>query len=67
MQEYEKIKNMNRLSVTTIDLLYLMNEYEKKKKNKLKTEVIGHLVDQLQMIEKVTCGMYYFYVNLFNP
>ena len=30
MQEYEKIKNMNRLSETTIDLLHLMNVYEKK-------------------------------------
>ena len=30
MNKYEKIKNMNRLSETTIDLLYLMNEYWKK-------------------------------------
>ena len=30
MKEYEKIKNMNRLSETTIDLLHLMNEYGKK-------------------------------------
>ena len=30
MSEYEKIKNMNRLSETTIDLLHLMNEYGKK-------------------------------------
>ena len=68
MQEYEKIKNMNRLSETTIDLLHLMNEYGKE--HKLKDEVTDHLVDdQLQMIERNTCGIYqiYFYVNLFNP
>ena len=40
------------------------------KKHRLKIEVIVHLVDnQLQMIEKDTCGMYqiYFDINLFNP
>ena len=59
---------MNRLSETTIDLLHLMNEYGRK--YKLKNEVIVHLVeDQLQEIERDTCGVYqiYFYVNLFNP
>ena len=68
MQEYEKIKNKNRLSETTIDLLDLM--YKSGKKHNLRNEVIVHLVDdQLQMIERDTCGMYqiYFYVNLFNP
>ena len=68
MQEYEKIKNENRLSETTIDLLDLM--YKFGKKHNLRNEVIVHLVDdQLQMIERDTCGMYqiYFYVNLFNP
>ena len=68
MREYEKIKHKNRLSETTIDLLHLKNEYEKK--HDLKDEIIVHLVDnRLQMIEKDTCGMYqiYFYVNLFNP
>ena len=67
MQENEKIKN-NRSSETTIDLLHLMNEYGKK--CKLKSEVIGHLVDdQPQMIEKDMFGVYqiYVYVNLFNP
>ena len=67
MKKYEKIKNMNRLSETTIDLLHLMNEYGKKLN--LKNEVIVHLVDdQLQMIEKGRCEIYqiYFYVNLFN-
>ena len=68
MQEYEKIKNKNRLSETTIDLLDLM--YKFGKKHNLRNEVIVHLVDdQLQMIERDTCGMYqiYFYVNLFHP
>ena len=53
---------------TTIDLLHLMNKYEKE--HKLRDEVTVRLVDdQLQMIERDTCGMYqiYFYVNLFNP
>ena len=30
VREYEKIKNMSRLSETTIDLLQLMNKYGKK-------------------------------------
>ena len=56
MSEYEKIKNMNTLSETTIDLLHLMNKY--RKNHKLKDEVTVHLVnDQLQMIEKDTCGI----------
>ena len=40
------------------------------KKHKLKNELIVNLVDdQLQVINRNTCGMYqiYFYVNLFNP
>ena len=67
MQGFEKIKNMNRLNETTINLLYLMNKY--RIKHKLKNEVVLQLVDnQLQMIKRDTCGMYkiYFYVNLFN-
>ena len=43
MREYEKIKHKNRLSETTIDLLHLKNEYEKK--HDLKDEIIVHLVD----------------------
>ena len=31
IREYEKIKNKNRLSETTTDLLHLMKEYGKKK------------------------------------
>ena len=54
MQEYEKIKKMNRLNETTIALLHLMNEY--KIKHNLKNEVIVHIVDdQLQMIKRDTC------------
>ena len=51
-----------------IDLLHLINEFGKL--HKVKNQVTLHFVDdQLQMIEKDTCGMYqlYFYVNLFNP
>ena len=39
-------------------------------KNNLEYEVVVYLLDdQLQMIEKDTCGMYqiYFYMNLLNP
>ena len=52
---------------TAIDLLQLINEFGKLQ---TKNEIILHFVDdQVQMIEKDTCGMYqlYFYVNLFNP
>ena len=65
--EYKKIKTLQKLSETTVDLLHLINEYGIK--HRLKNEVIVHLVDdQLQINEKDTYGMYqiYFYVNLFN-
>ena len=68
MLEYQKIRKKNRLTDTAIDLLHLINEF--RKLHKLKNEVTLHFVnDQLQMIEKNTCGMYQlcFYVNLFNP
>ena len=69
MIEYEKIKNANRLSRATQDLLNLWkNEFEKK--HNLKNEVTVHFVDdQLQKTETGTCGIFqlYFYVNLFNP
>ena len=67
MREYQKIKSKNRLSKTTIDLLHLMNKYEKK--YDLKDEIIVDLVDdQLQMIEKEKCVIHqiYFYVSVFN-
>ena len=69
MNEYEKIKNLNRLSTTIQDLLHLMNEFGKKLKN-LKNEVTVHLADdELQKTEANTCGIFqlYFYVNLFIP
>ena len=40
MKKYKKMKNMNKLSETTIDLLHLMNEYGRK--HKFKNEVIVH-------------------------
>ena len=68
ISQYKKLKNFDKLSKTTLDLLQLINKYGKK--HRFRNEVIVQLVvDQLQMIEKDTCGMYqiYFYVNLFNP
>ena len=68
MEEYEKIKNVNRLSETMQDILHLINEFGKK--DNLKEEVRIHFVDdQLQKIETNTCGVFqiYFFVNLFNP
>ena len=68
MNECEKIKNLNRLSTTTQDLLNVMNKF--RKKHNLKNEVTLHFVDdQLQKTETDTCGrfQFYFYVNLFNP
>ena len=64
--EYKKLKIFDKLSETTVDLLHLINEYGKKR---LRNEFILHLVDdQLQMVEKDTCGMYQIYlcVTLFN-
>ena len=68
MSGYEKIKNGHRLSTTTVDLLHLMNEFEKL--HKIKDQVTVRLVDdQLQKIETDTCGIFqfFFYVNLFMP
>ena len=52
MQEHEKIKNMNGLSETAIDLLHLMNEYGKK--HKLKDEFTVHLVDDKLQIRSTS-------------
>ena len=68
MGEYKKIRNGNRLSTTTIDLLHLMYQYGKL--HNIKDEVTVHLVDyQLQKIDTDMCGIFqlYFYVNLFIP
>ena len=60
MIKYEKTKNANRLSITTKDLLHLMNESGKK--HNLKNEVTVHFVDdQLQKIESDTCGILQLY------
>ena len=64
--EYKKLKTFEKLSKTTVDMLHLINKYSKK--HRLRNEAMVNLVDdQLQMIEKDTCGMYqiYFYVNKF--
>ena len=49
VREYEIIKNKSRLGETTIDLLYLMNEYGKK--HDQKDEIIVHLVDN-QLVDE---------------
>ena len=62
---YKKHKSFDKLSKTTVDLMHLINEYGKK--HNLRNEVVIGLVNnQLQLIEKNTCGIYqiYFYVNL---
>ena len=68
MEEYEKIKNVNRLSETKQNILHLINEFGKN--HNLKEQVRVHFVDdQLQKTEIDTCGVFqlYFFVNLFNP
>ena len=61
--EYKKLKNFDKLSKATVDLLHLINKYGKK--HRLRNEVIVYLVnDQLQMIEKDKCGMYQIYCNI---
>ena len=58
--EYKKLKNFDKLIKTSVDLLHLINKYGKTQR--LRNEVIVHLVDdQLQTIEKHTCGMYQIY------
>ena len=57
--KYEKTKNANRLSITTKDLLHLMNESGEK--HNLKNEVTVHFVDdQLQKTESDTCEYFSF-------
>ena len=57
--KYEKTKNANRLSITTKDLLHLMNESGEK--HNLKNEVTVHFVDdQLQKTESDTCEYFNF-------
>ena len=68
MEEYKKIKTVNRLSETTQDILHLINEFGKL--HNLKEEVRVHfIVNQLQKTEIDTCRVFqlYFFVNFFNP
>ena len=68
MEEYKKIKTLNRLSETTQDILHLINEFGKL--NSLKEKVrVDFVDDQLQKTETHTCGVFqlYFFVNFFNP
>lgn len=50
--EYKKLKYFDKLNGTVVNLLHLINEYGKKHKFD---------DDQLQMIEKGTCGRYNIY------
>ena len=60
MTEYEKIKNANRLSTATQDLLHVMNKFGKQ--HNLKNEVTVHFFDdQLQKKETDTCGIFQLY------
>ena len=49
INEYKKLKNLDKLSETTVDVMYLINKYGKKRN--LRSEVVIHLVNnQLQII-----------------
>ena len=56
--EYKKLKFIDKLNGTVVNLLYLINEYGKKHKYKV---ILYFDDDQLQMIEKGTCGRYNIY------
>ena len=60
--EYKRLKKVDKLSKTTVDLMHLINEYGKK--HNLRSEVDIQQVDN-QMIHKDTSGMYQtvFHVN----
>ena len=68
MEDYKKIKTVNRLRETTHNILHLVNEFGKL--HNLKEEDRVHfVVNQLQKTETDTCGVFqlYFFVNLFSP
>ena len=67
MEEYEKIKNVNRLSKTIQNILHFINEFGKKLN--LKEEVRIHFVnDQPQKRDQDLWSFStLFFVNLFNP
>ena len=57
MEEYKKIKTVNRLSETTQDSLHLINEFGQL--HNLKEEFRVHFVDdQLQKTGTDTCGVF---------
>ena len=60
--EYKRLKKVDKLSKTTVDLMHLINEYGKK--HNLRSEVDIQQVDN-QMIHKDTSGIYQnvFHVN----
>ena len=57
--EYKRLKKVDKLSKTTVDLMHLINEYGKK--HNLRSEVDIQQVDN-QMIHKDTSG----YIKLFS-
>lgn len=58
--EYKKLKYIDKLNGTVVNLLHLINEYGKK--HKFINKVILYFDnDQLQMIEKGTCRRYNIY------
>ena len=68
MEDYKKIKTVNRLRETTHDILHLVNEFGKL--HNLKEEDRVHfVVDQLQKPETNTCGVFqlYFFEKLIQP
>ena len=59
MEEYKKLKTLNRLSETTQDILHFMNKFGKL--YNLKEVVREHFADdQLQKTETDTCGVFKF-------
>ena len=68
MEDYKKIKTVNRLRETTHDILHLANEFGKLH-NLKEEDRVRFVVNQLQKTETNTCGVFqlYFFVNLFSP
>ena len=68
MEEYKKLKTLNRLSETTQDILHFMNKFGKL--YNLKEVVREHFADdQLQKTETDTCRVFqlYFFCKLIQP
>ena len=61
MEEYKKIKTVNRISETTQDTLHLLNEFGKL--HNLKEKVSVHFLDdQLQKPETDTCRVFKLFI-----